>query len=177
MADSRLEQVLALVQPEVLALFPGVAFEFGEPMASTHAAPPRVAWFRAEDGSQVGPARTTARETEAPLDRSAVVVAVCWAAKGGSHTTDDAAIESLIGAVELALHKTLGTALILPIAEQWTTEGWIQTGKSARLLFGVRMPVVLPAPEIVATEAEPIDAGFDDTDKSDTDGILQAKDG
>lgn len=177
MADSRLEQVLALVQPEVLALFPGVTFEFGEPKAATHAAPPRVAWFRAEDGSTAGPARTTAREIEAPLDRTVAVVAVCWAAKGGAYTTDDAAIEALVGAVELGLHKCLGTALLLPIAEQWTTEGWVQTGKSARLLFGVRMPVVLPAPEIVATDAEPIDVGFDDTDKSDTDGILQAKDG
>lgn len=177
MAKSRLEQVLEAVQPRIAELYPSVVFEFGEPKASQHAAPPRVAWFRAEDGSTVGPARTTAREVSAPLDRTAAVVAVCWAKKGGAFDTDDAALEALVDAVELALRECIGTALVLPLPEQWTTEGWVQLGKTARVLFGVRMPVPLPAPEIVGTEAAPVNVGFDDTGKSDTDGVLQAKDG
>jgi hypothetical protein len=134
-------------------------------------------WLRAEDGTNVGPARTTAREHRAQLDRTAALVAVCWARRQGEYETDDAAIEALVDAVEVALKVSIGTALVMPISEQWTTEGWTQTGKSARLNFVVRMPVMEPAPAIVGTDDVPVDVGFDDTDKSDTDGILQTKDG
>ncbi len=177
MAKSRVEQALAAVEPEVLALFPGVTFAFGETNVAQNASPPRVVWLRAEDGTSAQQARTTAREIPAQLDRYVALVAVCWARRGGSYETDDAAIEALVDAVEIALKTCVGTALVLPLAEQWTVEGWTQTGKSARVAFVLRMPVAEPAPTIVGTEDVPVDVGFDDTGKSDTDGILQAKDG
>ena len=62
MAKSRLEQVIELAQPRILELFPNVTFAFGETNVALNAAPPRVVWFRSEQGSSTGPARTTARE-------------------------------------------------------------------------------------------------------------------
>lgn len=169
--------MLEAVQARVAELFPGVSFAFGETSVAQHAAPPRVVWLRAAEGSSVNAARTTAAERAAVLDRSAVVLAVCWAARGGSYETDDAALEALMDAVELALRECLGTALVLPLGESWTTEGWTQKGKSAHVSFTVRMPVLKPEPEVVGTETIPVDVGLDPTDDSDTDGILQAKDG
>lgn len=178
MAKSRLEQVIDAVQERVLAMYPGVTFKFGEPNVATNAAPPRVVWFRAEEGTLVGPARTIANaERTAVLDRNAAVIAVCWAKAGGSFDTDDAALEALIDAVEVALRDTIGTALVLPLVEDWTTEGWVQLGKSARIGFAIRQPVVRPAAEVLEASTDPADVGFDDTGDSDTDGILQAKDG
>jgi hypothetical protein len=176
MAKSRLEQILDLVQPRIVELFPNATFAFGETNVALNAAPPRVVWFRAEQGSSAASARTTAREQVALLDRSAAVEAVCWAARGGSYTTDDAALEALVDAVEVALREQLGTALVLPLSELWTTEGWTQAGKSARLVFAVRMPVLLPAPQVLATESAPIDVGFDNDSSADPDGALDAKD-
>lgn len=178
MSKSRLEQVLDAVQERVLALYSGVTFKFGEPNVAANAAPPRVVWFRSEEGTLVGPARTIAdAERTAVLDRSVAVVAVCWAKAGGPFDTDDAALEALIDAVEVALRDAIGTALALPLAENWSTEGWTQTGKSARIGFAVRTPVVRPAAAVLEASADPADVGFDDTGDSDTDGILQAKDG
>lgn len=178
MAKSRLEQVLDAVQARVLVLFPGVAFSFGEPNVAANGAPPRIAWFRAEQGTTAGPARTTARDERAALlDRSTVVEVVCWAARGGSYSTDDAALEALVDALELSLRECLGSALVLPVSELWTTEGWTQAGKSARVLFTVRQPVCVPQPEALDASTNPAHVGFDDEGKSDTDGILQAKDG
>jgi len=178
MSKSRLEQVLDAVKTRTIALYPGVTFNFGEPNVALNGAPPRVSWFRAEQGTTTGPARTTARdERVALLDRSTAVEAVCWAAKGGSYDTDDAALEALVDALETALRSELGTALVLPIVEAWTTEGWTQIGKSARVAFAVRQPVVIPQPEVLDASTNPEHVGFDDGGKSDTDGILQAKDG
>lgn len=178
MSKSRLEQVLDAVKARVIALYPGVAFTFGEPNVALNGAPPRISWFRAEQGTTTGPARTTARDERVSLlDRATVVEAVCWAAKGGSYDTDDAALEALVDALELALRSELGTALVLPVAELWTTEGWTQLGKGARVAFTVRQPVVVPQPEVLDASTDPAHVGFDDGDKSDTDGILQAKDG
>lgn len=178
MAKSRLEQVIDAVQTRILSAWPGVTFSFGEPNVATTGSPPRVTWFRAEDGTLVGPARTAANaERTAVLDRSIAVVAVCWAKKGGAFDTDDAAIEALVDTVEVALRDALGTALVLPLGESWTTEGWTQTGKSARVGFVIRQPVVRPAAEVLDASADPSHVGFDDGGKSDTDGILQAKDG
>ncbi len=178
MAKSRLEQVLDAVKARIIELYPGVTFSFGEPNVAINGAPPRIAWFRAEQGTIAGPARTTARdERTALLDRSTVVEAVCWAARGGSYTTDDAALEALVDALELALRACLGTALVLPVSELWTAEGWTQAGKSARVLFTVRQPVCVPQPEVLDASTDPAHVGFDDEGKSDTDGILQAKDG
>jgi len=119
-AKSRVEQILEAVEPEVLALFPGVTFAFGEPNVAQNASPPRVVWLRAEEGTSVQQARTTAREIPALLDRNVALVAVCWARRGGSYDTDDAALEALVDAVEIALRSCLGTALVLPLGEQWT---------------------------------------------------------
>lgn len=171
--------MLESVQSRVLELFPGVSFAFGETNVAQHAKHPRVVWLRAAEGSSVGTARTTSREQAALLDRSAVVIAVCWAARddGSAFETDDAALEALMDSVELALRECLGTALILPLAEKWTTEGWTQAGKSAHVAFAVRMPVTKPAPEVVGTETIEVDVGLDPTGDSDTDGILQATEG
>lgn len=178
MSKSRLEQVIDEVQTRVLAMFPGTTFAFGEQYVATTGTPPRVVWFRSEAGTAVGPARTIAdAERTAVLDRSVAVVAVCWAKKGGSFDTDDAAIEALVDAVEVALRDAIGTALVLPLVEDWTTESWVQLGKSARVGFAIRQPVVRPAAEVLEGSIDPADVGFDDTGDSDTDGILQAKDG
>lgn len=175
MAKSRLEQVLDAVQARVLASVPGCAFEFGEPHAAQHARPPRIAFFRAKDGTTTGPARTTARnERVALLDRATAVVAVCWAVKGGAYETDDAAIEALVDALELALREELGSALMTPLVEGWTVEGWSQMGKSAQVLFTVRQPVCLPAPAVLDPSDDPADVGFDNSDSDETDGILTA---
>lgn len=175
MAKSKLEQVLDAVQARVSATVTDVTFEFGEPHAAKHAKPPRIAFFRAPDGTSTGPARTSARnERVALLDRSAAVIAVCWAAKGGDHETDDAALEALVDALELALRSEIGTALVLPIVEQWTSEGWATTGKSARVLFTVRQPVALPEPAVLEPSDDPNDVGFDNSDSDETDGVLVA---
>ena len=50
------------------------------------------------------------------------------------------------------MRSELGTSLVLPVVEVWTTEGWTQIGKSARVAFAVRQPVVIQ-PEVLDASA------------------------
>jgi hypothetical protein len=174
-AESRLEQILSAVQQRVAELVPGVTFAFGDQFVAINAAPPRVVWLRDDTGTTIQPAQTTAfSSTPSRAMRVAAVVAVCWAAKGGDCSTDDAACEALLDAVVLALRECLGTAAALPFAESWVPESWAKQGRAARLLFAVRMPIVAPALPEVATDANPIDVGFDTDTSADPDGALDA---
>lgn len=161
-----------LVQPRVLELYPAVTFEFGDVSRATHGKPPRVVWCRMD--AQVVPTQTTAKNPRAVAQRNAGVVAVCWATKGGAFDTDDAAIESLVDAVEIALREKLGPSAALPFAENWTAESIAALGKTAAIEFAVRMPICLPDPTEVATDSDPIEVGFDNDASSDTDKNLDA---
>lgn len=149
-----------------------MTFDFGDTARNANSKPPNVVWYRST--TQVVAAQTTAKNPRAVAQRNAGVVAECWAAKGDAFDTDDAAVEALVDAVEIALREKLGPSAALPFTEHWTAESYVTLGKLVGVEFVVRMPICLPAPTEVATDSDPINVGFDNDSSSDTDKQLDA---
>jgi hypothetical protein len=128
---SRLQDVLALMQPLILERVPETTFEVLTQLAQ-HAnnAAPRVAFVRTRD--RVTPADKSARPRRLALIRS-TVAAFVWG-------VDDEQTEELEHAIVFALHHTAPTSL-RAITGEWEAPEVANFGQAVTLFFEVDIPV------------------------------------
>jgi len=170
-ADSRLRQVIALIEGHVSRLVPSARFVYGARGVAMNSAPPRVVWVDDEaETEQLGPPTdASALHDERAIHGvwSRTVIAHCWA-------TDEGGAEDLIELVSWAIVQELGPTS-LPFQVVRVPVSWASTGVVCTLVFTVPVPMREPTSESPTVRA--LTAAFDTTDSSTTDGQLDAGEG
>lgn len=171
MADSRLRQVLALIEAHVSRLVPSAKFAYGSRSVAINSAPPRVVWVDDE-----GETETIAPPTDASALHETQRIHGVWTRTVAAHcwATDEAAAEALIELVSWAIVQELGPT-VLPFQVLRVAVAWASTGVVLTLMFGVAIPLFEPSSESPTVRALTI--AFDSTDSSTTDGQLDAGEG
>lgn len=160
---SKLEQVLADLEADIVAAVAGTTFLFGHRRLPDIGAPPRIVWTRAEDA--FGAPAPSAKSPPAVATCQARVEAHCW---GG----DDEKTEALRDAVVLALRKKAGVNLGA-VTAKWVPSALLADGEVCVVAFAVAQPVTKAAPGTVVITS----VGSDPTGAVAGDGTLQCGEG
>jgi len=170
-AESRLRQVLALIEGHVSRLVPSARYLYGTRGIAAHSAPPRIVWVDDE-----GEAETIGAPTDASAQHEnraihgvwpRTVIAHCWG-------SNEALAELLIELVSWAIIQELGPTA-LPFQVVRVPVAWASTGAVISLVFTVAIPLFEPTGESPTVRA--LTTAFDTTDSSTTDGQLDAGEG
>lgn len=171
MSDSRLRQVLALIEAHITRLVPTARFALGSRSVATHSAPPRIVWVDDE-----GEVETIAPPTDASALHEERAIHGVWTRTVAAHcwAEGEAQAEALIELVTWAVVQELGPTSP-PFQVLRVPVSWASTGVVLTLVFGVPVPLFEPSSESPTVRA--LTVAFDSTDSSTTDGRLDAGEG
>lgn len=158
--SSKLEQLIALIEPVVTTAVPGTTYYLGEKHVKTHALNPRVVWVPAKD--TFGPSTANGRSPRSVRSWKRQVAAHVFA-----NTHEQA--ELLVNAIAWGLHSASHGAYNVETAE-WFAPEWLTKGLVCVLTFSFNSPVTEPA----KTTAQANAAAFDLTTTVAGDGYLDA---